>query len=116
MKPKMSAGGRRKRVFLIDQFPVSRLAISEWLNQTPHLTFCGEADSPTRALTVVADSKPDVVVTENLRQQDLGFIQSLHKCHPVDMVYNESERIPRRDLASGEIRADLQPGLCITFR
>jgi two-component system, NarL family, response regulator FusR len=75
-------GRRRKRVFLVDQFPVSRVAVSEWLKETPDLTVCGEADSPTRAVTAVADVKPDVVVTEILRQQDLGFIQILRARHP----------------------------------
>src|SRR5690349_13080287 len=74
--------GGRKRVFLVDQFPISRLAVSEWLKRTPDLAVCGEADSEAPALTAVGRLAPDLVVTEVLRQQDLGFIRSLHKRYP----------------------------------
>jgi DNA-binding NarL/FixJ family response regulator len=58
------------------------LAVAEWLKQTPDLTLCGEADSALTALQAVVRLKPDIVVTEILRQQDLGFIHSLHEQHP----------------------------------
>ena len=73
---------KRKRVFLVDQFPITRLAVSEWLEQTPDLRVCGQADTEETALTAVRHLQPDLVVTEVLRQQDLGFIRSLHKRHP----------------------------------
>jgi DNA-binding NarL/FixJ family response regulator len=99
------AGGRRHRVFLVDQFPVSRLAVSEWLKETPDLTVCGEADGPTRALAAVADLKPDVVVTEILRQQDLGFVQSLRERHPglpiLVFSFRDEEWYAPRALAAG---------------
>ena len=58
------------------------MAFSEWLKQTPDLTLCGEADSAANALAAVGRLQPDVVVTEVLRQQDLGFIRSLHHHFP----------------------------------
>lgn len=73
---------RRRRVFLVDQFPITRMAVCEWLRGTPDLSLCGQADSEEAALKAVEHLGPDIVVTEVLRQQDLGFIRSLHKRHP----------------------------------
>ncbi|HZL43548.1 MAG TPA: response regulator transcription factor [Verrucomicrobiae bacterium] len=82
VKRKWNAGGGRKCVFLVDQFPASRLTVSEWLKHTPDLVLCGEADSPAWALAMVGNLKPDLVVTEIMQQQDLGFIHRLHARHP----------------------------------
>ena len=73
---------KRKRVFLVDQFPITRMAVSEWLRQTSELSVCGEADNATSALAAVSNLKPDLVVTEIINQQDLGFIQSLRRRCP----------------------------------
>jgi DNA-binding NarL/FixJ family response regulator len=70
-----------KRVFLVDQFSIVRLAVAEWLNRTADLTVCGQADTATRALALIEQLKPDIVVTEILGQQDLEFIETLHKRH-----------------------------------
>jgi DNA-binding NarL/FixJ family response regulator len=78
----MNSRTRRKRVFLLDHFPLSRLAVREWVKATPDLSLCGEADAEDAALSAVGRLQPDVVVTEVLRQQDLGFIRSLHKKYP----------------------------------
>jgi len=67
---------------LVDQFPISRLAFAEWLKQVPDLRLCGEADCAATALKAIAHLKPDIVVTEVLRQQDLEFIHNLHQQHP----------------------------------
>jgi DNA-binding NarL/FixJ family response regulator len=82
MEININAGDKRKRVFLVDHFPISRLAIGEWLSLTDDLSVCGEADNEEAALAGVRRLKPDVVVTEVLRQQDLGFIRGLHKRYP----------------------------------
>jgi DNA-binding NarL/FixJ family response regulator len=73
---------RRRRVFLVDQFPVSRLAVAEWLKLTPDLTVCGEAATADGAFTAVCRLRPDVVVTEVLHQQDFEFVRGLHERHP----------------------------------
>jgi DNA-binding NarL/FixJ family response regulator len=74
--------GRRKRVFLVDHFAISRIAVSEWLKETPDLTVCGEADNAASALTAIGNLKPDIIVTEIIRQQDLGFIHGLRSRYP----------------------------------
>ncbi len=82
MKSKTEMTGHRRRVFLVDQFPIVRAAVSEWLERTPDLTLCGQADCVTSGLAGIRRLKPDVVVTEILCQQDLGFIKVLHRRHP----------------------------------
>ena len=68
-------------MFLVDHFPISRLAVLEWIKKSPDLTVCGEADNAADALRTIGALKPDVVVTEIMRQQDLGFIRSLRNRH-----------------------------------
>jgi len=82
MQSNTNAAPKRMRVFLVDQFPITRLAVCEWLKGTPDLSVCGQADSEENAFTALRHLEPDIVVTEILRQQDLGFIRSLHKAHP----------------------------------
>ena len=66
----------------MDQFPIVRLALSEWINQTPDLILCGIAPNEAKALTAATQLKPDVVVTEILDQQDFESIRSLHQRFP----------------------------------
>jgi len=71
-----------RRVFLVDQSQIVRLAAAEWLNRTPDLVVCGQADNATVALKAITRSKPDIVVTEILVQEDLDFIKVLRQRHP----------------------------------
>ena len=73
---------KRRRIFVVDPFAISRMAVSQWIGQTPDLKVCGQADSEAAALAAVERLKPDAVVTEVLRPKDLGFIRSLHQRHP----------------------------------
>src|SRR2546421_5480818 len=82
MKSEKIGTRRPRRVLVVDQSPVVRQAVASWLKRTLDLAVCAEADSPSSALKAAHDFKPDVIVTEILRQQDLGFIQSLHEQHP----------------------------------
>lgn len=73
---------RRKRIFLMDQSPIVRLAVAQWLAQTPGMAVCGHSDQPAVALKAIEELKPDIVVTEIPAKQDLKFIETLHKRHP----------------------------------
>jgi DNA-binding NarL/FixJ family response regulator len=74
--------GKPKRVFLVDQFAIVRLAVVEWFNRTPDLVVCGATDTAASALKAIRWLKPDIVVTEILIQQDFKFIETLHARHP----------------------------------
>jgi DNA-binding NarL/FixJ family response regulator len=67
LKTNDTALPKRKRIFLVDQSPLARLAVAQQLQQTPGLAVCGQ-------------SRPDIVVTDII--QDLSFIRNLHRRHP----------------------------------
>src|ERR1700728_4816813 len=79
---KEKSTGKPRRVFLVDQFSIVRLAVAEWLNRTPDLVVCGATDSATSALRAIRRLKPDIVVTEIFSQQDFRFIEALHRRRP----------------------------------
>jgi DNA-binding NarL/FixJ family response regulator len=55
------------------------MAVSDWIKQTVDLSVCGEAGTEEVAFSALRHLEPDIVVTEVLRQQDLGFIRNLHR-------------------------------------
>jgi DNA-binding NtrC family response regulator len=77
-----AAARNPKRVFLVDQFPIVRLWVAKWLRRTSDLALCGETGNARSALKAIRRLKPDIVVTEILRQQDFKFIQTLHRLYP----------------------------------
>jgi DNA-binding NarL/FixJ family response regulator len=80
LKTNDTALPKRKRIFLVDQSPLARLAVAQQLQQTPGLAVCGHADNATVALAAIGQSRPDIVVTDII--QDLSFIRNLHRRHP----------------------------------
>src|SRR5215471_19385742 len=52
----------KKRILVVDAFPMLRYGISSFLNAQPHLIVCGEADSIPGALIKIAESKPHLLV------------------------------------------------------
>jgi len=73
---------RRKRVLVVDTFAISRMITSRWLGQTSDLAVCGEADSEASALKAVDRFRPDAVVTEVLRAEDMEIVRKLHRLNP----------------------------------
>lgn len=95
----------RKRVFLVDQFPNSRLAVARCLGQTSDLVLCGEAENGGRALEQVGGARPDVVLVELLAQQGYDFIQRLRRRHPripiLVLSFGDEEQYAPRVLEAG---------------
>lgn len=71
--------GRRWRVFLADPHVLMRSAAAQWINASGALRVCGLAGGMAKALREIDRLRPDIVVTEIMRPQDLGFIQELHR-------------------------------------
>jgi len=82
-RPKADAHGKCRRIFVVDQYPLMRSAVSTWLNRFSDLAVCGEAGTEGQALKEVKRLKPDLVLTEVMRQHDLGFIRQLRRRHPL---------------------------------
>ena len=74
--------GRRRRIFLVDRHTLMRRAAAGWINQCSELEVCGTAGRMANAFHAVRQLRPDLVVSEIMRPQDLGFIRELHRRHP----------------------------------
>lgn len=73
------AGAAKKKVVVVDDHPIVRKGVRALLSQEADLTVCGEAESLGEALTVIAQTKPDVVIVDiSLRGSDgLELIKSI---------------------------------------
>ncbi len=79
---KRNGANRHKSVFLVDRHALMRRAAASWINRCPVLEVCGMARRMAEAFRSVNRLRPDVVVSEIMRPQDLGFIRDLHRRHP----------------------------------
>jgi DNA-binding NarL/FixJ family response regulator len=58
-------GGRRPyRVVIVDDHPVVRLGLRQLLENEPDLELCGEAEGAAEALSVIEETRPDLVVID----------------------------------------------------
>jgi PleD family two-component response regulator len=74
--------GGRKRVLIVNGVSLWREALKSNINRSPDLEICGEAFDERSAFEQVSRLQPDLVLSEILRPQDLGFIHELHRLHP----------------------------------
>jgi DNA-binding NarL/FixJ family response regulator len=81
-KRKTEQARRRKTVLLVDRHALMRRAAASWINHCPGLEICGTASGTAQAFRAVKRFHPDVVVSEIMQPQDLGFIRELHRRQP----------------------------------
>jgi DNA-binding NarL/FixJ family response regulator len=74
----------RRRVFLLDDHPMTRYGLTQLINQEPDLLVCGEAESAARALGAIKPSRPDLVLADLTMpgKSGLEFIKDLRAQHP----------------------------------
>lgn len=80
-KQKSDQAENRERIFVVDDQPLMRIAVADWINRTADLELCGEADSAEHALKALEWARPSLVLTEIMKPQDFSFIQLLHRRH-----------------------------------
>ena len=56
--------GAKRRIFLVDDHPITRQGVAVLINQEPDLEVCGEADSAPRAFELLQKAKADLVVVD----------------------------------------------------
>lgn len=56
--------GGRKRIFIVDDHPVTLEGVKVLINQDPRLIVCGQADSAPAALQLMQKSSPDLAVVD----------------------------------------------------
>lgn len=54
----------KRRVFLVEDHPVTRRGVATLVNQQSDLTVCGEADSAAKALDLIQKQNPDIAVVD----------------------------------------------------
>jgi DNA-binding NarL/FixJ family response regulator len=84
--PAKSSGGKRakKQVFLVDDHPLVRRALSELIDQEGDLAVCGEAEGAAAALRSIAALKPDVAIVDLTLKEGSGLdlVKDLKLRHP----------------------------------
>jgi DNA-binding NarL/FixJ family response regulator len=53
-----------KKVFIVDDHPMMREGLAQWIGQDPGLEVCGQAGDASEALEKIALLKPDLVLTD----------------------------------------------------
>jgi len=55
---------RKRRIFLVEDHPVTREGLARLINHEPDLEVCGEASTAARALAAIETQKPDLVIID----------------------------------------------------
>jgi DNA-binding NarL/FixJ family response regulator len=67
MKRKLSRPLRpcqRNRILVVDDHPLMREGVAQWIKRARDLEVCGEAESANQAISLVEKLKPDLVLTD----------------------------------------------------
>jgi len=107
-KPKAAATPLKKKIFVVDDHPMTRVGQVETLNREPDLLVCGQAGSAREAMEAITKLKPDLVVSDFTLPDKTGLelikdIQALHPGLPVLVVsmHEEAFYAPRVLRAGG---------------
>ena len=64
MPPSSKRKATGHRILLVDDHPVVRQGLAQFLHQTPDLRVCGEADDSRKALLAIKQLSPDLVIID----------------------------------------------------
>lgn len=99
---------KKKRIFVVDDHPMTRFGQVETLNRESDLEVCGQAGSAREAMELISKSLPDLVVTDlTLPDKDgLEMLKDLQALHPglavlVVSMHEETFYAPRVLRAGG---------------
>lgn len=75
---------KKKRILLVDDHPLIRESLTQWINRAGDLEVCGEAETAAQAMSRVEKLKPDLVLVDiSLAGGDgLELIKSLRALQP----------------------------------
>jgi DNA-binding NarL/FixJ family response regulator len=74
----------KTKILLVDDHPLVREWLTNLINQQPDMVVCGEAESASHALVVIASAQPDLVVVDLSLKDGSGIdlIKDLKELHP----------------------------------
>jgi DNA-binding NarL/FixJ family response regulator len=96
-----------RRIFLLDDHPLTRQGMTQLLNGEPDLKVCGEAENASKALTLVGASHPDLVLADITlpTKSGLEFIKDMKALHPelpvLVMSMHDEKAYAQRALRAG---------------
>jgi DNA-binding NarL/FixJ family response regulator len=66
MKPKSTTPSppKPKRILVVDDHPLMREGVAQWIQRAPDLEVCGHAESAAEALALAGKLKPDLMLTD----------------------------------------------------
>jgi DNA-binding NarL/FixJ family response regulator len=75
---------QRRRVLLVDDHPLMREGVANWINREPDLEICGKAASVAEALKLLSLRRPDVIVTDLSMsgRNGIEMIKDVRALHP----------------------------------
>jgi DNA-binding NarL/FixJ family response regulator len=86
MKTKTSAASAapRRRILLVDDHPLMREGVAQWIERASDLEVCGGAETASAAMTAVEKLKPDLVLTDISLpgRNGIELIKDLRVQHP----------------------------------
>jgi DNA-binding NarL/FixJ family response regulator len=106
-KGKAESNIPRKRILVVDDHPVMREGIVQWIKHAADMEICGEAESVLGAVSLARKSKPDLVLTDISLKGDDGIeliksLRALNRELPVLVLSMHSELLyARRALRAG---------------
>lgn len=83
-KPGPAAAPAKRRIYLVDDHPMTRMGLAVNINREPDLEVYGEASSPAEAMTALAKLTPDLLVTDLTMpgRSGIEFIKDVHALQP----------------------------------
>src|SRR5438132_14153569 len=74
MNQKSSNGvARKRRVFIVDDHPLVRDGLANFINQQADLAVCGEAEDSAGAIAGIESCRPDVALIDILLNNESGL-------------------------------------------
>ena len=79
-----SKGIKKTRLLIVDDHPLFRKGLADFINAQSDLLVCGEAENPLEALSAIASVRPDLVVTDLSLPGKGGveLIKDIHAMYP----------------------------------
>lgn len=74
----------RKKIFILDDHPMTRRGLAQLINHEPDLEVCGEAENVHQALKMIPSAQPELVLADITMPGTSGieFIKELGEFHP----------------------------------
>ena len=79
-----SAAAAPHRILLVDDHPMTREGLATIINREADLQTCGEASNPAEAMSLLAKSKPDLLLTDMTMpgRSGIEFLKDVHAMLP----------------------------------